>query len=980
MAAHLRGRVRVYEEWGFASKGRRGLGITALFAGESGTGKTMAAEVLAGELGLDLYRIDLSAVVSKYIGETEKNLRRVFDAAEEGGAVLLFDEADALFGKRSEVKDSHDRYANIEVGYLLQRMEAYRGLAILTTNLQGGAGHGLSAAAALRRAVSLSRRAAAGGDLAPRLSRADAHGRAGLRPAGAAARGRRGHPQHRPGGRLPGRGPGRARGDAAPAARRAGGVRQAGAPPERRRDPGVGVRRADPAGASRDGGGTPGLPWQARRVLGSPGRPLDREARALLEPRLGHDFGRVRVHADGAAAESARALGADAWTAGRDVVFAAGRYAPRTGAGLRLLAHELAHVVQQNGARPRGEGDLAVEPPGSGLEREAHAAAGDAAAGRPAAIRHTLSSTGPGGVQRAEHGTYVSTLGPANYLDAGERFYSTWGHPNVKRVSTMDDVLTDLDRAKGDIDTFRIVAHGTTLGLDLGLLPQIEPELFGKDAAEHTTENRFRQRFTGMPLAGETVVRLVYAALLKDTASAALLATLGGGADVPGVDTALGIVLRAHLDARYLADVQLDTGGAPTIDNRTLLDRFIQLRVDTYGGVLQAEAGDKAKAKAVKQALTGLRAAVPGAVTAAKIKWGTITAADATTLADPFIEDAPGGKSKQLKGDLTKSISEGAGGPYLKRLRSVKKKVTGKTHVEIRGCSIGQKPERLEELRGYFGTPGALPSISAPDLYQYYFQLGTSTYGTAPSEQTRLEGAHTDPDTGVAAGFEDLSRTKAGEMTRVVNERTLTVLAAKYGFNAAKVRALNPEMADPDALVPGQVVWLVQRTEVPLGFYKTVEDLCAGYLGDRLLWPTVRAANPSIVDPATLTPTDRITLPASVLTPPVAKAAPTTAEFAAAVRGGTAVSGLDATANRPLLHLDVPRRAQATGDWLAAQKFDPKGRAAGKLAKAFKGDAKAFETARKGTYIQFFSRDYPAIVDPIFPEDPRYDKHIIRRP
>jgi SpoVK/Ycf46/Vps4 family AAA+-type ATPase len=127
----------VYDDWGFAAKSARGLGVSALFAGESGTGKTMAAEVLARELQLDLYRIDLSSVVSKYIGETEKNLRRVFDAAEDAGAVLLFDEADALFGKRSEVKDSHDRYANIEVSYLLQRMEAYRGLAILTTNMKG---------------------------------------------------------------------------------------------------------------------------------------------------------------------------------------------------------------------------------------------------------------------------------------------------------------------------------------------------------------------------------------------------------------------------------------------------------------------------------------------------------------------------------------------------------------------------------------------------------------------------------------------------------------------------------------------------------------------------------------------------------------------------------------------------------------------------------------------------------------------------
>jgi SpoVK/Ycf46/Vps4 family AAA+-type ATPase len=136
IAAHLRQRATVYQTWGFAAKNTRGLGISALFAGGSGTGKTLAAEVLAQELHLDLYRIDLSSVVSKYIGETEKNLRRVFDAAEESGVILLFDEADALFGKRSEVKDSHDRYANIEVSYLLQRMESYPGLAIMTTNLK----------------------------------------------------------------------------------------------------------------------------------------------------------------------------------------------------------------------------------------------------------------------------------------------------------------------------------------------------------------------------------------------------------------------------------------------------------------------------------------------------------------------------------------------------------------------------------------------------------------------------------------------------------------------------------------------------------------------------------------------------------------------------------------------------------------------------------------------------------------------------
>jgi len=136
ISAQVGSRATVYDTWGFRNKMSRGLGISALFAGESGVGKTMAAEVIASELRLNLYRIDLSAVVSKYIGETEKNLRRLFDAADGGGAILFFDEADALFGKRSEVKDSHDRYANIEINYLLQRMEAYTGLAILATNMK----------------------------------------------------------------------------------------------------------------------------------------------------------------------------------------------------------------------------------------------------------------------------------------------------------------------------------------------------------------------------------------------------------------------------------------------------------------------------------------------------------------------------------------------------------------------------------------------------------------------------------------------------------------------------------------------------------------------------------------------------------------------------------------------------------------------------------------------------------------------------
>jgi len=133
--ARMKHRRRVYDQWGFSRKMAKGLGLSALFAGPPGTGKTMVAGLIAHELSLDLYQIDLSRIVSKYVGETEKNLAELFDAAEAGHAILLFDEADSLFAKRTEVKSSVDRYANLEVNYLLQRMEAFSGMTILTTNL-----------------------------------------------------------------------------------------------------------------------------------------------------------------------------------------------------------------------------------------------------------------------------------------------------------------------------------------------------------------------------------------------------------------------------------------------------------------------------------------------------------------------------------------------------------------------------------------------------------------------------------------------------------------------------------------------------------------------------------------------------------------------------------------------------------------------------------------------------------------------------
>jgi SpoVK/Ycf46/Vps4 family AAA+-type ATPase len=126
----------VLDDWGFAERVSRARGVSVLFSGPPGTGKTLAIEVIAGELGLDLYKVDLSGVVSKYVGETEKNLARIFAEAEAGNSILFFDEADALFGKRTKVSDAHDRYANIETSYLLQRMEGSDGVVVLATNLR----------------------------------------------------------------------------------------------------------------------------------------------------------------------------------------------------------------------------------------------------------------------------------------------------------------------------------------------------------------------------------------------------------------------------------------------------------------------------------------------------------------------------------------------------------------------------------------------------------------------------------------------------------------------------------------------------------------------------------------------------------------------------------------------------------------------------------------------------------------------------
>ena len=712
-------------------------------------------------------------------------------------------------------------------------------------------------------------------------------------------------------------------------------------------------------------------------VLRAPGQRLDQATREFMESGFGINFDQVRIHTDTRAAQSASALNAFAYTAGRDIAFEGGQYAPSTPEGLRLLAHELAHVAQQGGRKFSDGGPLTVGSSSSSFEREADRAADSAMSGRKPAISSLSASVQM--LHRAEHGTYVSTLGPQDYLDAGAEFYKTWGYTkNVKRVSTMLDILNDLDRSKKTIESFRIVSHGAKDWMWLGLLPELSPADFGPDQAQFTTEDRFRKFFSGLHIASEAVVKLVLGLLQKDATSAAALATLGVGTDLPAEESPLGILLRAIVDERFLEDAELDTGGKATIANVDELKAFNSLRIKLYGEIV-VKALAKGVQKDATKAIATLRAKVTPLMQAAKKKFDPFKQSEADKFADPFIEDAGKGK-KRLRKDIKKSVEEGAEGPYLQKLRSVKGKIDASTQIEIRGCNVGKNTATLDAYRNYFGSTGALPSISAPDLYQYFFQLGVATYGTHPTEETRLEGAFNDPATGVAQGFEDLKRTKAGEMTRVTTEKKLTDLASKYAFNADKVRKLNPEIKDPDKLTEGAIVWLVQRKQVAAGIHKTLADFCKDYLGDAKAEAKVAAANPSIQDPKNLKEDDKITIPPDLLTPPVAADPPTDKEFAAAIRKGGASAAFDSTINKPVVHVDDPKRAKAIAEWLERQKFDPKGRTAKELSKLYAGNANAFEAARKKTWIQFLSRSYPTVVDPIFPEDPRYEKHIIRRP
>jgi hypothetical protein len=720
--------------------------------------------------------------------------------------------------------------------------------------------------------------------------------------------------------------------------------------------------RAEPAAPERGRRAARTLrPSRLAPVLESGGEPLDPAARSYLAAAFRRDFGPVRVHAGERAAASARELGADAYTVGRHIVFGRGRYEPRRPSGVGLLAHELAHTLQGPEELP-ADAPLELSPTTSATEHAARTAARDALTGRPPAALARGSAV----VHRAESGTYVSSVGDPEYLDAGAAFYRTWGYPNVKRIQTLDDVLVDLDATRGPIEKFRLVSHGFGNSLELGLMKDVHPGGVAAEEAGFTSEAAFRKELTeGPKLLDDATYTSLVVVLQKDAVTSPFLTTLGAAAAVPATDSSLGILLRAMLETFFVANVQLAAGGAPTIKNRGILDAYNQRRIAAYttGMIRDTPAASKA---AVTTAISSLRGSVDAALARANTTF-TLTQDDADVLADPFADtNRPG----TLSATLSTEIAEGAGtGPFLPRLRRVQARISAATLIEVRGCTIGRDPPFLDALRGFFGAPGQLPKLTAPDLFQYYFRLNYETFTAAAADEAKLRTEFDDPATGLASGSRSATLAHAKQLVVVANEPTLDEVSRRYkGPSTAALQALNPKV-DPKSLTPGTLIWLTApatRT-VPTGGFTTLGDVCEKELGNRLIWPAVWALNPAILDPAKL-PGGNIVVPAE---------AASFSELLATLRGGTAVAVARADTNKPTVYLDDAKRATELADWLAKQKWDPAGATAAALSGRYLKD---FGKAAHGTYVEFLSRSYPQIVDPIFPDDPRYAVHIIPRP
>lgn len=676
--------------------------------------------------------------------------------------------------------------------------------------------------------------------------------------------------------------------------------------------------------------------FEAAMATSGKGESLPAETRGLMENKMGADFGNVRVHHGAAAAGLSSSIQAKAFTYGNDIYFNNGEYAPESGSGRHLLAHELTHVMQQNSGR---------------VQRR---------------------------IQRAEYATYISSLGKKRYLEGAKGFFKNWGYPNIKQVSTMSEVFADLGKATADIDKFRIVSHANPGVLDIGMMSDFSPKGFGDPQTQFTNTASFNALVSENRIMDDATYSSWAALLLADPATKPLLAAMNITA-TPAVNSEAGIVLRAHLESAFLNIAELDPSGGPvTFKNRGLLNSFITKRVSAYSSVLKSSL-----TKPEQTAFTKAMAALPGSalgVLKANNQTVKFTKAEADTFGDGLKNAAGTG----LAEDIGIGIREGTrSGSYLKNLEAARKHITKATHVEIRGCNAGWEPNFLTSLSNMFGAPGNQPTITAPDLFEFFFDLNYTAFSNNPVGTKAMQDLWTaDPQFG--KDYNLAHRLRSGDIIQIIDTRDtdLDKVIKRYSLSltASELKQLNPQISDYNALTSGSQLWLKAR-RFPVDSSTTkLDDFCTTHLGSTEKKDEIQKNNPGIKDPDKLTVGQMIELSPAALAKKTGYASGELAQldYEKNIRGGEVHMHLkDPTT--PELLMDEPGRQSAFAKWLEKQDYGFTKESAADMEKKMnaKGTGGSYFSSR---FINFLTKGYPNIEDPVLPDDPRYKGHIIKRP
>lgn len=664
------------------------------------------------------------------------------------------------------------------------------------------------------------------------------------------------------------------------------------------------------------------------------GERLPQDTRQEMEHKMGADFSNVRIHHGTEASKMSANIQAKAFAYGSDIYFNKGIYSPRSESGRHLLSHELTHVMQQN--------------KGSVQRR----------------------------IQRAEYGTYISSQGEAPFLNAARNFFTHWGYPNIKVVSNMNAVVTDLAKSKDKIDKFRIVSHANPGSLEFGLMNEISPEGFSSKEAKLTDTQAFNDIVAQFELMDNATYTSWTTKLLAEPDIKILLKNMGI-TSVPAISSEKGIFLRSLLESVYLNIATL-TGGSDPIKfaNRGLMNSFNTLRITSYTAAV-TQGMDKAALDLFNKA----KATFPGKA-ATFLSSGGFGPSFTKDEAKDFGADLKNPSGSGLGPVVTKSIKEGSGsGPYLKNLQKARTSITKATHLEIRGCNAGATDSFMDSFRSYFGNPGNEPIVTAPDLFEYFYQLPFETFTQNPKSIADLQNLWTKTDFEKNYNLTQHIRNKDLIVVIDALDDTLDKLIKRYGLSLseAELKSLNPDIRDTANISTGDKVWLKAR-KIPVDQYTTtLDDFCRKHLGGTEKVKEIEKNNPGIKDPDKLTVGQMIELsPASISTKTgYAGAEKTQADFEKSIRGGDAYMYME-TDKQPMIAMDDSLRKSALAKWLASQNYGLTPETAADLEKKLGGAGGSKYLSQR--YINFLSRSYPDIKDPVLPDDPRYKGHIKKRP